>query len=202
MISDARTTKQYYKCGHCAFIFLDPAQIVAPVTEKKRYEQHQNSFENAGYVQMFRTFIEQIKPFLKEPTERALDFGCGPVPVLARLLENEGIKEVHVYDKYFYPGRTLKKTDYDLITCTEVVEHLAEPLKYFKLFHSLLSECGMLAVSTNFYPPAPGDFIKWWYKNDITHISFFSMRTISWIAAHLGYQPAFLNQKNIFLLTK
>ncbi|MDO9493204.1 methyltransferase domain-containing protein [Acetobacterium sp.] len=42
---------------------------------------------------------------------------------------------------------------YDLLTATEVVEHLDDPLDYFSLFENLLKDDGVLSIMTK-----PGNF--------------------------------------------
>ena len=47
----------FHHCRSCEFIFKDPKDYVSQKSERKQYEQHNNSFENSGYVEMFRDFI-------------------------------------------------------------------------------------------------------------------------------------------------
>ena len=153
--------------------------------------------ENKGYVSMHNAFIDLIKPFIPKQPNHALDFGCGPVPVLADLLQETGmVKKIDVYDKFFHPECILQADTYDLITCTEVLEHLEDPLKYFTLFKQLLKSDGCLAVTTCFHSNSRIDFLRWWYKNDITHITFYSKHTLRWLATHFNFKLIFLNEKN------
>ncbi|MFN2341647.1 MAG: methyltransferase domain-containing protein, partial [Halanaerobium sp.] len=137
---------KYYHCQECEVIFIDPAEIVAPTEEKERYEGHDNNHQNEGYVKMFENFIDDlIQPNinLKEIND-VLEFGCGPGPVLADLLESEGLK-VDRYDPYFFPDKVFLDKKYDLITSTEVFEHFSDPVKEMELLTSHLREDSYLA---------------------------------------------------------
>ncbi|MFZ5648178.1 MAG: class I SAM-dependent methyltransferase [Bacillota bacterium] len=111
--------------------------------------------------------------------DRALDFGCGPSPVLKVLLNSLGIS-ADVYDPFFFPDKVFLNKRYQLITCTEVFEHLKNPLETIALLGSLLDDNGVLAVKTLFHTTC-NDFNKWWYRHDPTHICFYSPRTFEWI---------------------
>ncbi|MDA1381669.1 methyltransferase domain-containing protein [Plesiomonas shigelloides subsp. oncorhynchi] len=57
-----------------------------------------------------------------------MDFGCGPGPLLAQMLEEAGFR-MHKYDPYFHPERATLAREYDFVTCTEVAEHFMPPRK-------------------------------------------------------------------------
>lgn len=172
--------KTYYYCPDCNYIFIDEREILKPKQEKNRYQQHNNSRENEGYVNMFNDFIDElIRPNLHK-IDTALDFGCGPGPVLAELLAEEGV-EVDIYDPFFYPAKFFNQKKYDLITATEVFEHLKEPLLEVQRLSRYLRDDGLLAIMTHFHP-GPQDFADWWYHRDPTHVSFYNQDTMDVIA--------------------
>ena len=156
--------KSYYFCKNCHYIFIDEKHIITPEEEKYRYEQHNNTIENEGYVKMFNNFIDNyILPFASTK-KRALDFGCGPGPVLAELLSKKCFL-VDIYDIYFAPIKTYKNNIYDLITATEVLEHILDPLRVLKELVGRLNENGLLAVMTLFHPEDTYLFKKWYKGN-------------------------------------
>ncbi len=54
--------------------------------ERAEYDLHENSIEDMGYVNYLDNFlIKAVDPYINEG--QALDFGCGPEPVLAELLK-------------------------------------------------------------------------------------------------------------------
>ncbi len=198
-IYDQQYDHNYYCCGNCDFIFLDESKIISADQEKKEYSFHQNSFENEGYVNMFRQFIDKaIKPY-KTRIKTALDFGSGPGPVLAELLKKEGFK-TDIYDKHFAPEKVYLNKKYDLITATEVFEHLKDPLATLKLLKPLLNKDGILAIMTLFHPNNAAEFKKWWYRRDSTHIAFYTPKTFAKMAELLEMKTLITDEKNIYVL--
>ncbi|MFP4016777.1 MAG: class I SAM-dependent methyltransferase [Halanaerobiales bacterium] len=170
----------YYFCNNCGLIFLDSKEVLPAEEEIKRYELHDNSHENLGYVKMFRKFIKKvIKPY-KDDIETVLEFGCGPGPVLGDLLKEEGF-DVDIYDPFFFPEKGFERKSYDLITSTEVFEHFLDPLKEIELLIAHMNEKGYLAIMTSFHP-GTDEFSDWFYIWDETHITFYNLNTFEWIA--------------------
>lgn len=190
---------KYYHCQDCEVIFLDPTEIVAQAEEKERYEGHDNNHQNEGYVRMFEDFIEEvIEPHLNlGKISDVLEFGCGPGPVLADLLEAQKL-EVDRYDPYFFPEKVFLDKKYDLITSTEVFEHFSDPIKEMELLTSHLKDGGYLAVMTSFHP-GPEEFEDWWYKWDPTHIVFYNQKTFSKIASDFDLDIIYTDQEKYIL---
>jgi 2-polyprenyl-3-methyl-5-hydroxy-6-metoxy-1,4-benzoquinol methylase len=101
-----------------------------------------------------------------------------------------------------YPDKT-----YDLITCTEVLEHLKDPLETLRMLKDRLNPGGILAVMTLFHPvydisstpdPLPCEkvFKAWWYRRDPTHISFFRPETFYHAARLLDMTILIMDEKN------
>jgi hypothetical protein len=175
------SSKIYHVCDSCEFIFLDERFILSPEEERRRYEFHNNTFDNAGYVAMFERFIAEVITPHCGKIRTALDFGCGTTPVLATLLKKQ-IKTVDHFDHYFYPDQSFIARRYDLIAATEVVEHLKDPVATLRMLVSHLDPGGALALMTKFHPCNDTEFLKWWYRLDDTHISFYSARTFDILA--------------------
>jgi len=148
---------------------------------------------------MLKDFIETSIAPRRSMIKNALDFGCGPAPVLSILLRNAGL-DVDVHDKFFSPQEAYLNNKYDLITATEVLEHLKDPVETIKLFKGLLNENGIIAVMTQFHPRDDQQFVDWWYRRDRTHISFYSPRTIARLAEKYGMKILYCDDKNICVL--
>ncbi|MBN6187242.1 class I SAM-dependent methyltransferase [Aneurinibacillus sp. BA2021] len=185
----------YYECGACEFMFEDEAHIVSPEEEKKEYDLHNNSYENEGYVNMFRDFYSRTVESYIGSGRKALDFGSGPEPVLAKILTEEYGYCTDIYDVYYAPQKVYEGQKYDLITCTEVVEHLRNPMEYFTLFADLLAEGGVLAVMTLYHPRDDETFRRWYYRRDQTHIAFYTPKTMKYIADAVGLQLCYSDGK-------
>lgn len=147
------------------------------------------------FQDLFDTFIEPIK----DEVQTSLDFGCGKVPVLGNILKRVGLQS-DVYDLYFHSEKIYEGKEYELITSTEVVEHLKDPKEYLRLFKSLLKRDGYLVLMTKFLPESEKEFLNWWYIRDETHISFFSFKTFEKIAQIFGLEIVDTNHKDVIVL--
>lgn len=191
--------KNYYYCHNCGFIWLDPSKIPTVDEEKERYLKHNNAEENSGYPEMLEEFIETAVEPHHHPIKTALDFGCGPIPLLAQLLEKKGIK-TDTYDPFFAPDKIYENKKYDLITCTEVYEHIFNPLSIMELFKKHLNKNGIIAIMTMFHPNDSEKFLEWWYIHNETHISFYTHRTFEYLAHRFGLHVLLCTRKNICVI--
>lgn len=192
---------KYYYCYNCDFISIDESKIPAPEKEKERYLEHNNGPDQEGYIQMFKRFIKEYITPHKNRISTTLDYGCGHSPILASLLKEQGFN-VDIYDLYFAPEKVYENKKYNLITCTEVIEHLKDPLKTIKIQSKHLGEKGILALTTLFHPGNIQEFIPWWYHSDETHISFFTHKTMQYIAKLSDLKIIRIDSKNTCLLEK
>lgn len=174
----------FHACPHCRLITKDEANYISLEEEYQIYEQHNNSPDSAGYLNYLTNFLDAaVLPHVK--TGLALDFGSGPNPVLSQLLEKQGF-EVTLYDYFYAPDTDYLTRTYDLITSTEVVEHIQQPMAAFETLASLLKPGGILSIMTLFHPDDQDDFCDWFYIRDPSHVSFFTPRTMQVMAALTG----------------
>ncbi len=171
--------RHFYRCDSCNLIFLLPSERLNSQDEFERYKLHKNDAKDSGY----RAFLNQLaKPLIKRlaPGMEGLDYGCGPGPTLSKIFEERGFK-MALYDPYFFTDETALKQSYDFITCTETVEHFYFPGKEFGKLNQLLRAGGWLGILTQFVHE-DRNFDQWHYPKDPTHVSFYSMETMRWIA--------------------
>jgi len=200
-IEDVKKKLFYYRCSSCGFVYLDDNHQVNSIEEKSKYDQHNNSLENEGYVQMFEDFIDlSIAPYLKN-IKKVLDFGSGPEPVFSKLLERRGL-EVEIYDLYYSPQKVYEGNRYDLITSTEVFEHLSKPLETLNLLVEHLNTNGYIVLMTKFPPQEDKVFLDWWYRRDPTHISFFTPKSFEVMAEKVGLKVLKTINENIVVFQK
>ncbi|GAA0299569.1 hypothetical protein GCM10009128_18160 [Psychrosphaera haliotis] len=126
-----------------------------------------------------------------------LDFGCGPGPALAFELRRLGLN-ISEYDIYYADDKSLLNKQYDFITCTEVIEHFNTPSKELSQLIEMIKPDGLLAIMTKLVIDKQR-FANWHYKNDPTHISFFSQQTFEFIAKKFGLTLEFVDKDVIFL---
>ncbi len=167
---------------------MDPAQRLSVEEESARYRCHQNE-ASAAYVKFFEPLVAEIEGQRIFGASKALDFGCGPGTVLMDLLKQKSW-QVTAYDPLFRPHENVLTQEYDLVTCTEVWEHLHEPTQVFKLLQSLLAPGALLAVMTS-APPESNEFASWQYRRDLTHVGFFSAAAMKFIAAKYNWSLIF-----------
>lgn len=175
--------RRYFQCSGCRLIFADPASHLDAAAEKAVYDLHCNDPADAGY----RDFLARLAtPLLARlrPGMRGLDYGCGPGPTLSGMLSRAGM-EMTDYDPLYAPDPAVLERDYDFVTCSEVVEHFKRPAQDWARLVTLLRTGGWLGVMTQLVI-SPERFRHWQYKNDPTHVAFYSAETFAWIGARFG----------------
>lgn len=198
---DKKKELTYYRCSFCGFVYLDDASVVNQFVEQKHYEKHNNSFECTGYVQMFETFFKDAIEVYAHKIKTILDFGCGEEAVFAQLLKEKGF-DVDVYDLYFHSKKIYLNKKYDLITSTEVFEHLKNPQAVLEELTASLNVNGYLVLMTKFPPQEDSVFLAWWYRRDITHISFFTPKSFEIMAKKCGLKLCKTINNNIAVFQK
>ena len=174
--------RHYWQCERCQLVFVPASYHLSPAAELAEYQQHENSFADAGYRQFLGRAAEPLLSRL-EPASRGIDIGCGPAPVLAQMLTEAGHR-CDYYDPLFFPEQEVQG-QYDFITLTEVAEHMASPRCDLLSLKQQVAPGGWLLIMTKRVINAER-FARWHYKNDPTHISFYSDATLQWIAEYWG----------------
>ena len=171
--------REYLKCSNCDFVFVPKIYHLSENGERARYDSHNNNPEDDRY----RNFLSQLLSPLQERIPKnasGLDFGSGPGPTLSLMLEECGYS-VDLYDKFYAKNDIVFEKQYDFITASEVVEHLRQPFVELSRLMGLLKSNGVLAIMTQILTPQK-DFEQWYYKNDPSHIGFFSEKALNCLA--------------------
>lgn len=192
--------RQYFRCETCALVFADPACLLPPEEEKAVYDKHENVVEDQGYRQFLGRLATPLMEKMGSSGLQGLDFGCGPGPALAAMLSESG-HEMAVYDPYFAPNTSALERTYDFVTCTEAIEHFYMPHREWRQLLSLVKPGGWLAIMTKLVIDADA-FKSWHYKNDPTHVSFFSRETFRFLAERDGLDVDFVGNDVILLRKK
>jgi hypothetical protein len=171
--------RRYLRCAVCRLVFVPSDQHLSPDDEKKRYDLHRNAPDDRGYTTFLRRMVDLLQRRLA-PGNAGLDFGSGPEPLLATMFREAG-HTMAIYDRFYEPVPAVLECQYDFITATEVVEHLHDPKTELDRLWSCLRPRGWLGIMTR--PAAEQDaFPAWHYKNDLTHVCFYSPATFEWLA--------------------
>lgn len=182
-----RFDKQTYLCcSTCHSIFLHPKHRLSLKKELKRYQLHENVPTDTEYQNFVAPIIYSVQKHFT-PKNTGLDYGCGSGSAIAYIL-NQKAYDLRLFDPYFYPKKENLNRQYDYIICCEVMEHFYEPNKEFKKLFSLLKPKGKLIAKTSLLTPEIiNSFDDWYYKNDSTHVFFYSAKTLKWIKSKYNF---------------
>ncbi len=188
--------RPYLQCQVCDLVFVPASHHLTQAQEKAEYDKHENDLNDEGYI----TFLSRLlTPMLERINNHSfgLDMGCGPAPALAQQFERQG-HNMALYDLYYFADKQVLEQTYDFVTCTEVIEHIAEPKPFIETLLQMLKPGSPLGLMTKLVI-SPDRFAIWHYKNDPTHICFYSRKTFEYIANHYQLKLEFIGQDVIIL---
>ena len=174
--------RHYLQCRHCLLVFVPEHYHLSEESEKSEYDKHDNQVDDFHY----RKFLSRlVNPLSKRLGKSAigLDFGCGDGPALIAMMQEQGFT-MKGFDIYYRNTPEVFNNRYDFVTLTEVVEHLAQPMQVLQRIWLLLNDHGKLGIMTKLVIDKDA-FSRWHYKNDPTHIIFFSTETMNFLATTL-----------------
>ena len=193
----AKFNFSYNQCLNCHLIYRDRCGLLPIDLEKDQYDLHENDPLDSGYREFLKRLTVPLVSHLmklpkKLPGQIGLDYGCGPGPAINKLLQCYDLK-VDLYDPLYFPNTLLEK-NYDFITCTEVFEHFYNPHNEISKILGHLAPGGVLGVMTSLYNEEI-DFSTWHYKNDPTHVAFYTRDTMQWVADFFQLKILELNNR-------
>lgn len=178
----------FFHCKHCGFLFVED-----PFWLKDAYHSP-IAQSDTGLVKRNFSFAEQVAPllfFLFGSTGAYADF-AGGTGLFVRLMRDLGF-DFFWHDLYcenmFARGfeYSAGQSPCNAVTAFEVLEHLVEPIGFIEECFQK-TDASVLVFSTVVYqdePPHPEDW--WYYSLEMgQHISFFTRKTLSWIADRLN----------------
>ena len=80
------------------------------------------------------------------------------------------------------------------------MEHFSNPKGEWELFLKLVKRGGWIGIMTQLYDREI-DFSQWYYKNDPTHVSFYSKETFHWLVEEYNLKLWF-REKSVVLLQR
>jgi 2-polyprenyl-3-methyl-5-hydroxy-6-metoxy-1,4-benzoquinol methylase len=208
------------RCRQCGLVYVNPrlTQECMLLLQDKRYDSEIITYSGpldeawlCGDLSFFDV-IKAIKPF--SPHAKLLDLATGTGHLVYRALKagydaigidisRKIIERVH----NLYPflrtrikygdinASFLNNNTYDVITATEALEHLYDPINFFKRTYELLKPGGVLAYTTGNVEKAllSIDFrqrgVRWSYFQPDYHIYYLSQPTILAYFKKTGLQP-------------
>jgi len=180
--------REFFQCMECDLVFVPPEFHLSAEAEKERYDFHSHSLLDSGYRNFLNRLFQPFGGAQGEPLEqkltpgaRGLDFGCGREPTLSVLFEEAGFPCAN-YDLHYFNDPAVLEKQYDFLTCSETMEHFQNPRAEFERFLKLVKPGGWIGIMTQLRDEAP-PFSTWFYKDDATHLCFFSRKTFQWLSA-------------------
>jgi len=200
-LDDPKNRRLYLVCGNCGFIFVDSRDRLSPRLEKARYLEHNNDLSEEGYRLFLDSFLQgAIIPYV-EKGARVLDFGSGPAPVFSWILKRNGYR-VDSFDPFFCPDYSWTKRRYNAIVLVEVLEHLSGPVETLNSLIERLHPGGYLCMRSSLHDGDLSRFKAWWYRQDPTHISFFTPGTIEYLSTGLGLEIISISENRDIILQR
>lgn len=190
--------RDYFRCRICYLVFVPPAQYLSAQDEKAEYDLHRNHPNDPGYRRFLSRLFRPLQANLI-PGSQGLDFGCGPGPALSLMFEAAGHR-MTLYDPFYARQPAVLESRYDFITASEVVEHLHHPGQELDRLWGILEPGGSLGLMTKLVVDRAA-FARWHYKNDPSHVCFFSRPTFTWLADKWQAELAFVG-KDVMLFHK
>ncbi len=191
-------SRAYFQCPNCRLVFVQTGAFLSAQEEKSRYDLHQNSPDDTAYRKFLSRMCDPMVNRLSMGS-RGLDFGCGPGPTLSVMFEELGYP-MTIYDPFYAADESVLAIEYDFVTATEVVEHLQNPKQSLNRMWRCIKPGGYLGIMTKLVIDQEA-FAKWHYKNDDTHICFYSKETFGWLSRQWQTEPVFAG-KDIIICQK
>lgn len=186
---------EFYQCSSCNGISRNSSSLPSPEKEKLRYDQHKNSPDD-GYSDFISPLLNYVRRNISKE-KKGLDFGCGPKSILTQTL-SESHYLIEKYDPFYENNLSLLQQKFDFIAACEVVEHFHHPAMEFRKLKAMLLNKGELLLMTHLFDHSI-NFDKWYYKNDFTHVFFYTKESFEWIKNHYNFSELEINGRFIRL---
>jgi 2-polyprenyl-3-methyl-5-hydroxy-6-metoxy-1,4-benzoquinol methylase len=187
----------YHRCPECHFIFTTALDHFTKEDFERYVYNDQYPLIDPDYQEARprhnAALVTQLLAHAKPA--RILDYGGGN-GTLANLLLEVGFSEVTTYDPFV--ARFAEKPDgrFDCVICFEVLEHSTEPSRTLKDITEMLTDTGIILLSTLLQP---GDIdshgLAWWYAAPRNaHVSLYSAASLEKLARSVDFQVHSLDQ--------
>jgi len=186
---------RFYDCHCCGSIVRSTDTFPNDSIEIERYESHNNDVNDPRYQKFVSPITQAVQTDFDAQNSLGLDFGAGTGPVITKVLKDIGY-HLNLYDPFFHPDTSVLNQNYDYIVCCEVIEHFHQPLKEFQLLKELLKPHGKLYCMTDIFRNQIA-FENWYYKNDPTHVIFYTEKSLQWIQNKVGFNHLAIEKRLI-----
>jgi SAM-dependent methyltransferase len=200
--------RDFTYCEVCKLIYVDRPFLPDSSREQERYLEHNNDSDSVGYASFLSRVLDPLLPYMSDGAI-CLDYGCGPIPVLAEVVRSEGFT-CWAYDPIFYPDGLAEAAAelggmgleaFDVIFSTECFEHFHQPAETISEIVGMLRKGGYLSVMTEMWTDLER-FSNWYYTRDDTHVVFYHALTFDWICETFGLKRVWTDEKRVVVLQK
>jgi 2-polyprenyl-6-hydroxyphenyl methylase/3-demethylubiquinone-9 3-methyltransferase len=177
----------YHRCDECGFLFT-------PFFDDWTEADFRRFIYNADYILVDPEYeaarpvmvAEHLAQFLDgQQNSRILDYGAG-TGAFGKRMSELGFRKVESYDPFSMPNKPSGR--FDIVTCTEVIEHIPSPMVALQDMRSLLADQACIILGETLQPKDIGTIRgNWWYvapRNG--HVSTFADRTLATLAGYFG----------------
>ncbi len=209
--SDFRITDNRYghcwtfkRCLNCRMVYSSPAPEPGDLVRfYSLLDDREYGAEAEGRAKNFQAILESLGRTAR-PEGRLLDIGSanGLFIHLARKqgYQAEGIEpsaslveEARTrYGIELFPG-TLEEyqteKSFDIVTLLDLIEHIAEPVRFLNRINRLMNPDGILVIVTPDIDSLAARLLRrrWWHHR-IAHINFFPLKTLSRLLDQCGFE--------------
>lgn len=176
--------RPFYICKKCGLIFSD-----CPLSIEEIKKHYQSQYVNVFDWNKEAKAILDVVSFAVKP-QKIFDFGAGS-GFLSNVFRSMGM-DVDSYEPMFHGAFKAEQFSkgYDLVVLNEVVEHVEDINTIFDNLYAVTRTGGIIFISTAMTDALINEtgnfqelFNNWWYKDDLTHISFFCQLTFEYICS-------------------
>lgn len=180
----------YFTCPNCGF-----TQTEEPYWLNEAYSKAITS-SDIGLISRNITYSALTQRFIRtllSPDEKFIDYGGG-YGMFTRMMRDKGFDFYHsdpTCENLFASGFEANITNrFECLTAWEVFEHLVDPMNTIAEMLEI-SDTILFSTSLNTVPPRPVN--EWWYYGleHGQHISFFTRKTLHFIAAEFKLETIY-----------
>lgn len=183
--------RSYHRCPQCSLIFVPARYHLSPLEEKKRYDLHENNPDDPRYREFLNQLVLPLASRLPKGA-KGLDFGSGPGPTMSLMFSELGFLTTN-YDPFYANDPDVLERTYDFLACSETMEHFYDPKREWDIFMRIVKKGGWIGVMTKLLEEVV-DFSSWHYKQEATHVGFYSKKTFQWLADRYGLKAHFFGK--------
>jgi hypothetical protein len=189
---------KYYSCKTCGFLYTEePYWLNEAYTNPINVSDTGIIDRNLHYSKVIAVFLY----FFSNKNAKFLDY-AGGYGLFTRMMRDIGFDFYwmdpycnNLFSKGFEHNEEIQQR-YELLTAFEVFEHLSNPLEEIE---KMLSKSSSIIFSTEIITDTVPPPRNWWYYGfeHGQHISFYSEKSIRYVAKSFGLKSYFLNDLHL-----